>query len=90
MTNIVGAKNIASVPIENNVEKVIGISTDKAVKPVNVMGMTKALQERILTENQLTNVNTKFACMRYGNVIGTRGSVIPFFQIKLSRMYRYQ
>jgi UDP-N-acetylglucosamine 4,6-dehydratase len=85
MTNIVGAKNIASAAIENNVEKVIGISTDKAVKPVNAMGMTKALQEKIFTAEPTNQGETKFACVRYGNVIGSRGSVIPFFQAKIDQ-----
>lgn len=85
MTNIVGAKNIASAAIENNVEKVIGISTDKAVKPVNAMGMTKALQEKIFTAESANQRQTKFACVRYGNVIGSRGSVIPFFQTKIEQ-----
>ena len=85
MTNIVGAKNIASAAIENNVEKVIGISTDKAVKPVNAMGMTKALQEKIFTAESTSQGDTKFACVRYGNVIGSRGSVIPFFQAKIDQ-----
>ena len=85
MTNIVGAKNIASAAIENNVEKVIGISTDKAVKPVNAMGMTKALQEKIFTAESNSQGETKFACVRYGNVIGSRGSVIPFFQAKIDQ-----
>lgn len=83
MTNVIGAKNIAVAAIENNVEKVIGISTDKAVKPINAMGMTKALQEKIFTAESTNHTDTKFACVRYGNVIGSRGSVIPFFQSKI-------
>lgn len=77
LTNVIGARNIQIVCIENKVEKAIGISTDKAVKPVNVMGMTKSLQERIFTASPADY--TKFACVRYGNVIGSRGSVIPLF-----------
>jgi len=77
LTNVIGARNIQIVCIENKVEKAIGISTDKAVKPVNVMGMTKSLQERIFTASPPDK--TKFACVRYGNVIGSRGSVIPLF-----------
>src|SRR2546426_534734 len=66
------------------VETVVGISTDKACKPVNVMGMTKALQERILLGANLDCPETRFVCVRYGNVISSRGSVVPLFleQIK--------
>ncbi len=78
-TNIIGAYNIKVASIRNNVKKVIAISTDKAVKPVNVMGMTKAIQERVMLSNYVKNNNTKFVCVRYGNVVGSRGSVIPFF-----------
>lgn len=78
-TNIVGAANVKMASIRNNVKKVIAISTDKAVKPVNVMGMTKAVQERIVLSNYVKNNDTKFVCVRYGNVVGSRGSVIPFF-----------
>jgi UDP-N-acetylglucosamine 4,6-dehydratase/5-epimerase len=85
LTNVIGAKNIAVAAIENNVEKVIGISTDKAVKPINTMGMTKALQEKIFTAESTNQTDTKFACVRYGNVIGSRGSVIPFFQTKIEQ-----
>ncbi len=85
MTNVIGSKNIAVAAIENNVEKVIGISTDKAVKPINAMGMTKALQEKIFTAESTNQTDTKFACVRYGNVIGSRGSVIPFFQAKIEQ-----
>lgn len=78
-TNIVGAYNVKMASIRNGVKKVIAIGTDKAVKPVNVMGMTKALQERIMLSNYVRNNDTKFVCVRYGNVVGSRGSVIPFF-----------
>jgi FlaA1/EpsC-like NDP-sugar epimerase len=78
-TNITGAYNVKMASIINHVKKVVSISTDKAVKPVNVMGMTKAVQERIMLSNYAKNNNTKFVCVRYGNVVGSRGSVIPFF-----------
>lgn len=80
-TNINGAINVAKAIKENNlpVEKVIGISTDKACKPINVMGMTKALQERILIEANRDCQNTSFMCVRYGNVIASRGSIVPLF-----------
>jgi UDP-glucose 4-epimerase len=61
------------------VQTVIGISTDKACKPVNVMGMTKSLQERIFISANILNPQTRFICVRYGNVLASRGSVIPLF-----------
>ena len=79
LTNVEGAQNLVDAAIANGVEKVIAISTDKAVKPVNVMGMTKALQEKIMTIANQAQQGTVFACVRYGNVIGSRGSVIPHF-----------
>ena len=86
LTNIYGAANIVRAVRENNlhIEKVIGISTDKACKPINVMGMTKALQERVLIEANRDCASTGFNCVRYGNVIASRGSIIPLFveQIK--------
>ncbi len=80
-TNIFGAANIVRAIRENNlrIEKVIGISTDKACKPINVMGMTKALQERVLIEANRDCKTTQFNCVRYGNVIASRGSIIPLF-----------
>jgi FlaA1/EpsC-like NDP-sugar epimerase len=86
MTNILGAENIVRAIRENNlrVETVVGVSTDKACKPVNVMGMTKAIQERIFIAANITSPETRFICVRYGNVLASRGSVIPLFheQIK--------
>jgi UDP-glucose 4-epimerase len=81
LTNITGAANIARAVRENNlpVETVIGISTDKACKPINVMGMTKALQERVLLEANRDCPETNFMCVRYGNVIASRGSIVPLF-----------
>ena len=81
LTNSVGAQNLvrALQETQNNVELVIGISTDKACKPVNVYGMTKALQERILISANLDCPRTKFICVRYGNVLASRGSMIPLF-----------
>lgn len=85
-TNIYGAANIVRAIRENNlpVTKVVGISTDKACKPINVMGMTKALQERVLIEANRDCASVQFNCVRYGNVIASRGSIIPLFveQIK--------
>ena len=81
MTNAMGAQNIARAISEQQltVDTVVGISTDKACKPVNVMGMTKALQERILLEANLQSPSTRFIVARYGNVLASRGSVIPVF-----------
>jgi len=81
LTNCMGASNIVQAIRENGyeVDTVIGISTDKACKPVNVMGMTKSIQERIFIVANVLNPNTRFICVRYGNVLASRGSVIPLF-----------
>ena len=81
MTNCTGSYNIVRAIRENDypVHTVCGISTDKACKPINVMGMTKALQERIFISANVFNTNTRFICVRYGNVLASRGSVIPLF-----------
>jgi UDP-glucose 4-epimerase len=78
-TNIIGANNVRRAAIEAGVKTVVSISTDKAVKPVNVMGMTKAIQERIMLDPTYSGGNTRFLCVRYGNVLGSRGSVVPLF-----------
>ncbi len=82
-TNIIGTYNIALCSISNNVEKFINISTDKAVNPSSIMGATKRMAEMICSAlNELNK--TKFISVRFGNVLGSRGSVIPIFleQIK--------
>jgi len=78
-TNVIGTWNVKRASLACGVEKSILISTDKAVKPVNLYGMTKAMAERIWTREE-TRSNTKFAIVRYGNVIGSRGSVVPYFK----------
>ena len=80
-TNIIGAENIIRAIREHNlaVETVVGVSTDKACKPVNVMGMTKAVQERLFVRANLDIPQTRFVLVRYGNVLASRGSVIPLF-----------
>ena len=80
-TNISGPENIVRAIRELHlpVETVVGVSTDKACKPVNVMGMTKALQERVFITANLDCPKTRFICVRYGNVLASRGSVIPLF-----------
>jgi FlaA1/EpsC-like NDP-sugar epimerase len=82
-TNVIGAENIRRAAILSDVSVVVSVSTDKAVKPVNVMGMTKAIQEKIMLNPENRNQNTKFVCVRYGNVIGSRGSVIPYFKQRI-------
>jgi FlaA1/EpsC-like NDP-sugar epimerase len=78
-TNITGTTNVVSAALANGVKKVIDVSTDKAVEPLNLYGMTKSVGERlILQANDLSN-KTKFICVRGGNVMGSNGSVIPFF-----------
>lgn len=83
-TNITGTTNIVNASILNGVKKVIDVSTDKAVEPINLYGMTKSVGEKVIIQaNDLTN-STKFVCIRGGNVMGSNGSVIPYFieQIK--------
>lgn len=86
MTNCMGALNIIRAIEENSypVDTVIGISTDKACKPINVMGMTKSIQERIFTSGNILNPKTRFICVRYGNVLASRGSVIPLFHDQIA------
>lgn len=81
-TNVLGAQNVVDAALRNKIEAFVMVSTDKAVKPVNVMGMTKALQERIVLKANQSRLNkgTRFACVRYGNVLRSRGSVIPLFR----------
>jgi UDP-glucose 4-epimerase len=80
-TNIAGPENIVRAIQQGRlpVETVVGCSTDKACKPVNVMGMTKAIQERVFIQANLRCPGTRFICVRYGNVLASRGSVIPLF-----------
>jgi FlaA1/EpsC-like NDP-sugar epimerase len=84
-TNIFGAYNVVKAAVARKVKNVVAISTDKAVKPVNAMGMTKALQEKIMLSDDLTKDSTKFCCVRYGNVLGSRGSVIPLWNSKIDK-----
>ena len=81
LTNCIGAVNIVRAIREQGyrVETVVGVSTDKACKPVSVMGMTKAVQERIFISANVLSRGTRFVCVRYGNVLASRGSVIPLF-----------
>jgi UDP-N-acetylglucosamine 4,6-dehydratase/5-epimerase len=83
-TNISGTTNIVNAAIENRVKKVIDVSSDKAVEPINLYGMTKAVGEKITVQANDISDYTRFVCIRGGNVMGSSGSVIPFFieQIK--------
>jgi UDP-N-acetylglucosamine 4,6-dehydratase len=85
LTNAMGAANVIEACIRNKIPEVVAISTDKAVKPVNVMGMTKALQEKLFINANIRPdaANTEFQIVRYGNVLGSRGSVIPLFKKQL-------
>lgn len=81
LTNCIGAYHICHAIDEHRypVETVVSISTDKACKPINVMGMTKSIQERIIVAANILVSETRFICVRYGNVLASRGSVIPLF-----------
>ena len=83
-TNVLGTDNVLSVAIENNVKKVICLSTDKAVYPINAMGTSKAMMEKVFVAKSRTSDSTVICGTRYGNVMASRGSVIPHFydQIK--------
>lgn len=83
-TNIIGTINVINASIENGVKKVVDVSTDKAVDPLNLYGMTKAVGEKLIIQANKLRGNTKFVCIRAGNVLGSNGSVVPHFidQIK--------
>lgn len=83
-TNIIGTDNVLTAAIENNVECVICLSTDKAAYPINAMGISKALEEKVAVAKSRMSGNTRICCTRYGNVMCSRGSVIPLWidQIK--------
>ncbi len=80
-TNINGAENIVNVAIDRRVKKVIALSTDKAVNPINLYGATKLVAEKLFIQgnNYSSTDGAKFSCVRYGNVVGSRGSVVPLF-----------
>ncbi|MBD2691068.1 UDP-N-acetylglucosamine 4,6-dehydratase (inverting) [Anabaena catenula] len=81
-TNINGANNVIDVALEQKVEKVIALSTDKAVNPINLYGATKLAADKLFVaaNNIAGDMKTRFSVVRYGNVVGSRGSVVPFFQ----------
>lgn len=83
-TNIIGAENIINAAIDNRVKRVIALSTDKAANPINLYGATKLCSDKLfISGNSYSGeAKTRFAVVRYGNVVGSRGSVIPFFKMK--------
>jgi len=90
-TNVVGSENVLRAAVEMGVRKVVCLSTDKAVQPINAMGMSKALMEKLVgaqAQKLGANADTKICCVRYGNVMSSRGSVIPLFIDRASRNQR--
>jgi UDP-N-acetylglucosamine 4,6-dehydratase/5-epimerase len=81
-TNIMGAENVIKAAIENNVKKIIALSTDKAANPINLYGATKLASDKLfVAANNMTGGQpTRFSVVRYGNVVGSRGSIVPFFK----------
>ncbi len=81
-TNVLGSNNVIDASIKSGVKKVVALSTDKASSPINLYGATKLTADKLFVaaNNYSQSYGTKFAVVRYGNVMGSRGSVIPFFQ----------
>ena len=82
LTNVIGTENVINASIENHIKKLVLLSTDKAVYPINAMGISKAMAEKVLLSRArvMNNENDTILCAtRYGNVIASRGSVIPLF-----------
>ncbi len=80
-TNVIGAENVINIAIDNKVKKVIALSTDKAANPINLYGATKLCSEKMfIAANNYSTEGTVFSVVRYGNVFGSRGSVVPFFK----------
>ena len=86
-TNVIGTDNVLTAAIDEGVESVICLSTDKAAYPINAMGITKAIEEKVAVARSRNSGRTKICCTRYGNVMASRGSVIPLFidQIKAGK-----
>ena len=78
-TNVIGTENVLNAAIKARVQKVIALSTDKAVYPINAMGISKAMMEKVVVAKGRSETGTIIACTRYGNVMASRGSVIPLF-----------
>lgn len=81
MTNIMGGRNVVEAALDSSVEKVMALSTDKAVNPINLYGATKLAAEKLFVQSNAYagGMGTRFSCVRYGNVVGSRGSVVPLF-----------
>lgn len=84
-TNVIGTKNVVEAAVEQRVPRLISVSTDKAVNPVNTMGATKLLGERIVVNAPLGMADLKFSCVRFGNVLGSEGSVVPLFKQQIAQ-----
>ena len=85
-TNILGAQNVIMASLSNNIKKVIALSTDKSVNPINLYGATKLASDKLfISANYFGGAKTKFSVVRYGNVIGSRASVVPLFQKLLNQ-----
>jgi len=79
-TNVIGTENLIRASISQRVKKVIDVSSDKAVDPTNLYGMTKAIGEKLIIHANRSSKDTRFVCIRGGNVLGTNGSIVPFFK----------
>ena len=86
-TNVNGSSNISEISLKYQVEKFVFVSTDKAVKPTNVMGATKRLAEILMQYYNSKNEVTDFVTVRFGNVLGSSGSVIPIFQEQIKKWW---
>lgn len=84
-TNVMGSNNLCNSAIRHSIETVVALSTDKAVKPINAMGISKAMMEKIVCSQNMQQSETTFCCVRYGNVMGSRGSVIPLFKRQIEQ-----
>jgi len=84
-TNVIGSENVLNSAIKASVERVVVLSTDKAVYPINAMGISKAMMEKVVIAKGLNENHTKILCTRYGNVMASRGSVIPLFLEQLKK-----
>ena len=86
-TNIIGAMNVIDCCKKNKVKKVIALSTDKASSPINLYGATKLCSDKLFVAQNSENVQTKFGVVRYGNVMASRGSIIPYFKSLINKSY---
>jgi UDP-N-acetylglucosamine 4,6-dehydratase (inverting) len=85
-TNVLGAQHVVDAAIDTGIEQVVALSTDKAVNPVNIYGATKLCEEKIIIQGNAyaAGSSTRLSCVRYGNVVGSRGSVVPLFRKQLA------